>query len=210
MHWIPDPDHPVTKVCVKCGVEKHLMEFHLRRDTGRRRNDCKACRNAASRRYAAEHADELREKNRRYHAEHREEIRAVNRRWREANAEKLRAKHRADYAADPQGHYKRVREWVKNNRAWERARQRLYYHNNKHKAKVRHATRLLREIGALSRADHCADCAGKATEHHHVDYDSPFEVISLWRKCHMSRHFARWRKTGGGPVKYPEEYDSDA
>ena len=37
MYWIPDPEHPVTKVCSRCGEEKHLMEFYLNYQEGRRR-----------------------------------------------------------------------------------------------------------------------------------------------------------------------------
>ena len=32
-----------SKTCRECGVEKSIEDFYVRRDTGRRRNDCKAC-----------------------------------------------------------------------------------------------------------------------------------------------------------------------
>ena len=39
MHWIPDPDRLLTRVCSKCGEEKHLMEFHVQNEVGKRRPD---------------------------------------------------------------------------------------------------------------------------------------------------------------------------
>ena len=56
MYWIPDPEHPVTKVCSKCGEEKHLMEFCLRYKTGRRVAACNACECAHPERRRGVHA----------------------------------------------------------------------------------------------------------------------------------------------------------
>jgi hypothetical protein len=43
---------------------------------------------------------------------------------------------------------------------------------------------------------------------YHEDYEDVTHVVSLCRRCHVLRHFAVWRRTGGGPVKYPWEYDA--
>lgn len=42
-----------AKACRECGVEKPLEDFYVRRDTGRRRNECKACAIARIRRVAS-------------------------------------------------------------------------------------------------------------------------------------------------------------
>lgn len=42
------------KLCACCGVEKPLDEFHLRKDTGRHRPQCKACWNLKSKAWVAE------------------------------------------------------------------------------------------------------------------------------------------------------------
>jgi len=41
--------HRLTKVCTKCGREKHWMEFHLDYRRGRRYATCKACKRARQR-----------------------------------------------------------------------------------------------------------------------------------------------------------------
>ena len=179
MHWTPDPDHPLTKVCSKCGREKHLMEFHLNYQTGRRRPDCKACRRAQCRRYYAENAPACRERARRYRAAHPERAREAVRDW-------LRR------------HPERVRDYVQ--------RQRRRYPK---RDAVRRASRALRDMGLLEVGDRCEACGGEAEVMHHPDYRDPLRVVPLCVSCHMRRHNAAWRRTGGGPVKYPEEYDDE-
>ncbi len=43
-------EHAATKRCAKCGVEKPLPEFYLRRESGRRRNTCRVCEQERARR----------------------------------------------------------------------------------------------------------------------------------------------------------------
>ncbi len=45
--------HALTKVCTKCGEEKHLMEFYLDYRKGRRLAQCKECMRAYQRAYYA-------------------------------------------------------------------------------------------------------------------------------------------------------------
>jgi len=71
---------------------------------------------------------------------------------------------------------------------------------------VRQVSRGLVKLGLIEVGDQCADCGSSEIELHHPDYNDPFHVVPLCRRCHMARHFAVWRRTGGGPVKYPEEY----
>ena len=179
MYWTPDPNRPLTKMCSKCSAEKHLMEFHLNYPTGRRRPDCKACRRAQCRRYYAANAPACREKARRYKAAHPDRAKATVDAWKLRNPDRLK-----EY--------------------WRRQRRRFPRRNL-----VRRISRGLRQLGLLEVDDHCADCGGGPIHLHHPDYDDPWRVIPLCRSCHMRRHNAAWRRTGGGPVKYPEEYDDD-
>ena len=164
-YWTPDPEHPTTKVCSKCGVEKSLAEFYLRRKTGRRLAECRACVRARVRKYYAENLERCRAKNRRAHQREDPETR--------------------------------------------RARRRRYRERHPREAAVRSRFKHLRRSGALELDDHCADCGGAATDMHHESSDGGLILVSLCHRCHMQRHFAQWRKTGGGPVKYPWEYDED-
>jgi len=176
MYWAYDPDHPVTKVCSKCKQEKHLMEFYLRYKSGRRMAVCKACVRARARRYYKANAARCREQARRYGAAHREHRREQQRAWRRR-------------------HPDRVRESSKRYR-------RRYPDRNM----VGRLSRGLRALGLLEVSDQCADCGGGPVELHHPDYTDPYNVVPLCRRCHVRRHHAEWRRTGGGPVKYPEEY----
>jgi len=177
MYWPYDPEHPLTKVCTKCGQEKHLMEFHLNYQTGKRRPDCKACRRAQGRRYYAENAPACRQKARAYRAAHPERARET------------------------------VRAWHRRHPGWQRDYYRRYKQRYPRRNAVRQVSRGLVELGLLEVADRCADCGGGPIELHHPDYSDPWRVVPLCRSCHMRRHNAEWRRTGGGPVKYPEEYD---
>ena len=176
MHWTPDPEHPLTKVCSKCGQEKHLMEFYLDYETGRRRPDCKACKRAHQRRYLA------------------------------ANGPRCRARARERYAARPEVHLAQSRRWRERHPEQACERVRRYQRGHRRRQIVRRASGALRQLGLLDVGDRCADCGGGQIEMHHPGYRDPFRVVALCHRCHMRRHFAEWRRTGGGPVKYPEEY----
>jgi len=179
MYWTPDPDHPVTKACTKCGQEKHLMEFYLKYSEGRRRPDCKACVSESGKRYYAANGPRCRAQMRRYNEKNRERVREQTRAWKRRNRE-------------------RVREYS-----------RQYRRRHRRREAVRRASHALVELGLLKVADRCEDCGGGPIQLHHPDYSDPWNVIPLCRSCHMSRHNAEWRRNGGGPVKYPEEYDGD-
>jgi hypothetical protein len=91
------------------------------------------------------------------------------------------------------------------------AQRRARYARQARKQRARRAialrTRRLRFLGLLTLADHCEDCGGPAALVHHETYGDVCALVSLCRRCHMARHFRVWRKTGGGPVRYPHEYD---
>ena len=55
-----DTPRRVTKVCTTCGVERPLPEFYLNHRTGRPRAQCRVCARARSRRYYAEHREQIR------------------------------------------------------------------------------------------------------------------------------------------------------
>jgi len=188
MQWAHDPNHPVSKVCSKCGVEKPFPEFYLCFKRGKRRATCKECDRARMRRYIRANREKVRAAKRRAYAEHVDERRAARRRRDARNHDRVLAAQRRWRRENPE----RVREW-----------QRRYREANPRKVLVRAVTRGLRLLGLIEMAERCADCGGTATELHHLNYDDPFAVVSLCHGCHMGRHWAEWRRTGEGPVKYP-------
>ena len=187
MFWPHDPNQPVTRTCSKCGEEKAFAEFYLCYRRGRRRAWCRACDRARMRRYIRANREKVRAAKRRAYAEHAPERRAARRRREARDPERVCAARRLWRRRNPE----RVRAW-----------QRRYRARNPRKVLVRAVTWGLRALGLLELAEQCADCGRTGTEHHHLSYDDPFAVVSLCHRCHMRRHFAVWRRAGGGPVKY--------
>ncbi len=202
VYWAPEADHPLEKVCSKCGAEKHLMEFYLRYKLGRRRPDCRACCLARMRRYRRRNLEAVRARRRRRYWRHREEIRAKRRERSPAQVERERAQQR---------------RWSKANRERLRELGRRYRERHPRRFLVRRATQLLRKLGLIVLAEHCQDCGAKATEHHHLNYEDPYAVVSLCRSCHLARHHGSWRPRGhpqsefacGTPAEGGEERRGD-
>jgi hypothetical protein len=199
VYWTPDPDHPVTRKCTRCRLEKHLMDFHLSYDRGRRLRQCKTCRRAAYRRYYAAHADRLRAAALRYYHDHTEPCRATQTRYREKHPDRLREARRRYDAAHRQRRRATRRRWAARNPDRVRANRRRYRDRHPTETAIRHATQLLRRAGLLPLDPACARCGRPATDHHHLNYRDPCAVASLCHRCHMRLHHDQWRKDKRGP-----------
>ena len=198
MEWTPDPDHPLTKVCTKCGREKHLMEFYLDYRTGRRRADCKECCRAGNRQRRAENIERYRARNRAWCAAHVEELRESQRHRYAANAEYYRARARERYAANRARRREQGREWAQQHPERVRESARRYRRRHPRRVLARQVSRGLVRLGLVEVGDRCLDCGSPEFELHHPDYNDPFRVVPLCHRCHMARHWAEWRRTGGG------------
>ncbi len=60
MQWADETNHPVTKVCAKCGVEKPFPEFYLCFKRGRCRASCRECDRARMRRHVRANRERVR------------------------------------------------------------------------------------------------------------------------------------------------------
>lgn len=89
------------------------------------------------------------------------------------------------------------KEYMKEYMGDESNRQRVYelqsiYKNtiDKDKVKIRKALNRAIESGYYKRASEkkCKDCGNQAQEHHHLDYENPYNVVPLCKKCHRKRH----------------------
>ena len=171
----------LTKVCTKCGREKHWMEFYLDYRTGRRATQCKACKRARGRQYYAQNAPQLRARSRARRAADPERERELDREWRSRRRERRRTRERE--------------------RELGRERRRRYNERYPRRAIVREVSRGLVKLGFIEVGDRCVDCGSPDVELHHPDYGNPFWVVPLCRRCHMARHWSVWWREGGGPVK---------
>jgi hypothetical protein len=89
------------KKCSKCFVEKSETEFHIRRDTGRLRNECKLCRAALVLAWVIANP---------------ERHRTNKARWKSANPEKVAAGRQRHYAANREKIDLQVRAWRAKNK----------------------------------------------------------------------------------------------
>lgn len=63
-----------TKVCSKCGIEKALVQFYFRRDSGKYRLKCIECHNLARRSSYQDNKEDILARNKDYYWENKEEI----------------------------------------------------------------------------------------------------------------------------------------
>ena len=215
----------LTKVCTVCGRGKPLEEFYLRRKTGRRWSVCRECARERMRRYYHDVRAGRRRPGRRdappprpltkictecgieKYAPEFPLDRKTGRRGNRCRAcfRAWQRRYYADHAEELRDRARRYRE--RQDPEQRRAKERRYRNKHRKEQTTRHRSRHLRQLGLVDVSDTCVDCGGPATEMHHEDYGSVVDLVSLCHLCHMRRHFAHWRKHGGGPVKYPHEYE---
>lgn len=150
----------ITKTCISCGAEKPLEEYHLRSDTGKRRNECDTCRLARMRQRHIEHREEDNARYREYDKspKGRESHRLAGKRYYEANKERIQARHRINglryYYEHREQELERKREYAIKNRDKINARQNRYRTERKERDpafKLRLQTRTLLHASLNSR-----------------------------------------------------------
>ena len=82
----------MTKVCSKCGDEKPLGEFSIRKgktEAGKHRNECRMCVSAYKKEYHKKYNDKNRDRRKKIYLDNKEEILKKNKAYRVANSEQL-------------------------------------------------------------------------------------------------------------------------
>jgi hypothetical protein len=106
------------KTCTKCGESKPETEFSFHRRPGapnRRDTQCKACKSADTRQWAATHREHRHAYNVMTYAEHADERRAYGRTYSATHRESINAYNRGRYAANPEPLREKVRRYNANN-----------------------------------------------------------------------------------------------
>ena len=157
------PGSDSTKPCSKCGEEKYLGEFHVRKAaTCGRAARCKSCTVADKVEYRQNQVTSDSEYGARY---------------RKVKPEKEKVRKRKYYANNPEK-IKAYRETYKTE------------HPEKIQARLE-ATRAIRS-GILVRPDTCAQCGARGgIQGHHPDYTKPLFIEWLCRMCHGRVHSGR-------------------
>lgn len=63
-----------TKICNKCGIEKNIDEFELRKDTGKYRNECKECKKNYLKKYYQDNRERLIELDKKRYEKNKDKI----------------------------------------------------------------------------------------------------------------------------------------
>lgn len=83
-----------NKKCTKCGLSKHVGEFH-NSGRGRRRPDCKTCRRSYRAGYNASNRERIRAQWRAYYDANRDKESERKAAWYQANRERILERQRA-------------------------------------------------------------------------------------------------------------------
>ena len=106
-----------TKACTKCGEEKPLEEFSIRRSRGKGRYAyCKKCGQVAAAEWKKKNKEKVRENQKSYRQANKEKLKAQAKEYREANKEKI-AKQKKEYKKKNKEHLEAChKQWKKENR----------------------------------------------------------------------------------------------
>lgn len=227
------PDPPRTRTCRQCGIEKPIAHFFIHPRTGKRYGRCRDCVDANFRCRAEEREAALGEA-RTYPQRRRKQRHAtpglptflcsrcgqekyypefyLNRETgRVASYCRVcsRAYARLSYVKHAEQRRRDAAEYERTHPEKKRERAKRYREKHRHEQAARRETHRLRRLGVVQKSDICPRCGSGRTELHHDCYDDVVNVTSLCHRCHMQLHYIEWRKHGGGPVKYPWEYDEE-
>jgi len=147
------------KKCTKCGVKKHLSDFHKdchQKDGMNPR--CKSCICIAKGLHYKANSDVKCTRARDYYAANADKVKEYKRRYRQDHADEIRAYDRKRYADDPK------------------------------KRKASAAAMAALDKGLITKGP-CECCGTtEKVEGHHDDYDKPISVRWFCRSCHKLLH----------------------
>lgn len=93
----------VTKICIKCGIDKPLSEFHINRPkTGGRHSYCKVCLRDYTKARDAANADAISARRKADRAANPEKYKARSKAYIEANRDAIATRTKAYYEANPE------------------------------------------------------------------------------------------------------------
>ena len=167
------------KICIHCGVEKELSEYHNdSRCPDGHFASCKECERNRIKKWCLDNVEHRKEYSRKYHSEHKEQHALQMRKSRKNNPGSSRAVNLKYYY----GHHDKALADRKKDR--EANHQREYCHG---------VIRNLLKFKKITKPNTCSLCGlpGKI-DAHHPDYSKPKEYIWLCKKCHINLHKAKY------------------
>lgn len=119
--------------CRCCGVEKPDVEFYLRKDSGRRRTDCKSCFNARVVERAKQNPERIKATKQAYVDRNRDAVRARSSAHKKANRDRVNAEQAARRARQPEKEREYRQRHAEKNKAALLSRRRAWAAKNRHR-----------------------------------------------------------------------------
>jgi hypothetical protein len=161
-----------TQVCTKCGLEKPLSEYYVRKDKNIYRRDCKTCQKKRGLAYREANREKIRAVNKARYRANPEKRLAQNKAWQKANREKYNAILKAWAKANPE----KRRATYKAYREANREKIQAYYKANREKSRAQTAKRRaakLKATPAWADLRKIQDFYEACPPGHHVDHYFP-------------------------------------
>lgn len=109
----------VSKVCIKCNIEKEIKHFKLRKETGSYRGECNKCKNEALEEWKKKNPEKVKEMSKRAYKKafekDPEKFRQKSRKWKQEHSEEVRLKQLERYWNNPEKYRKISKEWKEKN-----------------------------------------------------------------------------------------------
>ncbi len=129
-----------TKICIKCGLNKPLSDFSLRKDTGKYRNECKYCRNLKTKVYHKVNKELIAKRRKgyseQYYIDNREKLLKQSKEYRNNNIKIVKNKAKLRRIKNKKEISEYNRNYLKNNKEKLKNYQREYQRKRRDNDKV--------------------------------------------------------------------------
>jgi len=161
---------PSTKVCIKCQIEKPVLEFHKKKGAkDNLRNICKACSSAHNKANREKSAGYFKQ----YRIEHREQKAATDKAYKNKNKERLSEYGRKRYQENKEIISKKAKIYRQNNKEKIAEQNRIYRENNKEK---------IAKQKADYRKEHRKESIKRSKDYYEANKDACLETSRSYRK----------------------------
>lgn len=184
-------DNIITRKCTKCGKEKTIEQFHLKKaGSDGRSTECKSCLTIRGRKWRLNHMEQSRGYTRKYKAENHEKVLEASRKYHEKNKDKRNAVIRKWQSANRDKMLEIGRRWYEKHQDSEREESRKYRAKHPEKTLQNNRTRRasVKNVGGVIAANEwsalkekygfmCLCCGRKEPEIKlHLDHVIPIKL----------------------------------
>ena len=104
-----------SKICNKCGDNKILDEFRIRKDRKKPYTICKVCENKSNKKYQEVNIEKINLSRKRYRIKNKDKLKEINKKHRDKNKEKVRLYAKIYREKNKENRNRKAREKLKSN-----------------------------------------------------------------------------------------------